>query len=50
MVAVFSKISEAFDTPNHDILLQKLHHYGIRGASLNWFNTYLSNRKQCESP
>ena len=32
---------------NHQILLQKLHHYGIRGLPLQWFESYLSNRKQC---
>ena len=34
---------------NHQILIQKLHHYGIRGLPLKWFESYLSNRKQCVS-
>ena len=34
---------------NHDILLGKLEHYGIRGKTLEWFQTYLSNRTQCVS-
>ena len=29
--------------------LKKLDHYGIRGIPLQWFESYLSNRKQCVS-
>ena len=31
---------------NHDILLQKLDAYGIRGTADHWFVSYLKNRKQ----
>ena len=40
---------KTFDTINHDILLNKLHHCGIRGIILDWFKSYLSSRKQTVS-
>ena len=42
----FIDIQRAFDTVNHKILLSKLEHYVIRGCALEWFRSYLSDRKQ----
>ena len=43
---VFIDLTKAFDTVDHNILLQKMFHYGIRGNVYNLFQSYLSNRKQ----
>ena len=43
---VFIDLQKAFDTVNHDILLHKLDHYGIRGLPNKWFQSFLSGRSQ----
>ena len=41
---VFVDLQKAFETVDHQILLAKFNHYGIRGVSNDWFKSYLSNR------
>ena len=47
VVLMMIDMSAAFDTVNHDIMLQRLHDYlGITGNAFEWFRSYLKFRKQ----
>ena len=43
----FVDLKKAFDTVNHEILLQKIKLYCIHNKEINWFSSYLTNSKQC---
>ena len=46
VAAVMIDLSKAFDSINHNLLLKKLHAYGVQGVELAWFSNYLTERKQ----
>ena len=45
-LGVFIDLSKAFDSVDHNIILEKLSMYGVKGNNFKWFHSYLSNRKQ----
>ena len=46
VIGIFIDFSKAFDTVDHNLLLQKMKLYGIQDTANQWFHDYLSNRYQ----
>ena len=40
VMGIFIDIRKAFDTVDHNILLKKLEHHGVRGMTLQWFKIF----------
>ena len=43
---VLLDMSKAFDSLNHDLLLEKLRRLGLKASAVFWFSSYLSSRYQ----
>ena len=43
-IGILLDFKKAFDSIDHDILLNKLHRIGVRGNVYKWFESYIKNR------
>ena len=46
---VFLDFKKAFDTASHPILISESKYYGVKGIAKNWFQFFLTNKKQLTS-
>lgn len=42
--AVFIDLRKAFNSVDHDLLIEKLESYGFKNNELNWFKSYQKQR------
>ena len=45
-IGIYIDFRKEFDTYDHGVLLYKLYHYEVRGATYDWFCDYLKTRMQ----
>ena len=45
-LGTFINFSKVFNTVDYQMLIPKLKNHGVKGRILNWFKSYLKNRKQ----
>ena len=45
-LSVFIDLKKGFHTINHEIILNKIKHYGMHSVIYNWIKNYLFERKQ----
>ena len=46
VAVVFVELKKYFNAVDHDIIVKKLEHYGVRGVAKDCFISYLKGRKQ----
>ena len=46
ILAILCDLFKAIDVISHELFLNKLNTYGIRGNANNWFKSYLADRSQ----
>ena len=49
LLALFIVLRKAFDSVDHNLLINKLESYELKNTELNWFKSYLADRKQVVS-